>query len=89
MSKAVDVKYPAGHTSHQNWSPTELHCPWCGRLAVWEEDSQGDYYYGPMSLCTACGASFNLCNSDTVKSGDAMQQVLDALRASASPSPHQ
>lgn len=63
----------------EKWSRTELHCPSCGQIGVWVEDSPGDWYEGPSHLCVGCSAEFTL-PSLVEASGTADLQRLSGIR---------
>lgn len=60
MTVKLDVKYSLGHSYPERWKRDTYYCPNCGKQNVWSEQGEGDYYYGPSSLCVDCGFSFCL-----------------------------
>lgn len=52
----VEKRYDWGVT-HSNWTRTNDYCPNCGKLGMWQEDGEGDYYVGSEYRCTGCLAS--------------------------------
>jgi hypothetical protein len=78
-----DVKYEAGHTYRETWTHNkDIHCPACGKRTIWTEQSDGDYYQGPSSICISpgCGATFTMPSFSILQSNEDKQR-LDALRA--------
>lgn len=73
--------YKAGHSYQETWTDTEIHCPSCGKKAVWRDTSGGDYYVGEQHICIACAFSFCMpnCNHIDERDDNDMQRLL-ALR---------
>ncbi len=56
------------YTNHHYWDTYEKEtwfCPNCGKQELWTSTDAGDYYYGSMSICTACGHGCYLCAGTT------------------------
>ena len=84
--KTFDINYfkngkEFSHKYSETWGKVDYHCPSCGKKAVWEEQSGGDYYVGTQFLCVDCGASFYLPNGSETRPMDLQdQQRLAHLR---------
>ena len=68
-TKTFDVLYysnPRGegkkfsHKYTETWVLTDFHCPACGNMSVWAEDSPGDYYVGEQYICVNCKSTFHM-----------------------------
>lgn len=59
--RATDGRYITApvHTSEQ-WNEDDYHCPCCGTSPVYVQPGDGDYYVGPLYICTACASSWTL-----------------------------
>ena len=56
MRSQFKVLYALGHYYVESWKKSDtLFCPHCGKPSVWEELGLGDYYYGPLVICSSCG----------------------------------
>lgn len=79
--------YKAGHSYRETWTTTDLHCPGCGKKAVWRETGGGDYYVGERHICASCSFLFHMPNGDRIEREPIDyndQQRLFALRVAAS-----
>jgi len=77
---AVAVKYPAGHTYKTLWERLEdMHCPACGKKAVWHDAGGGDYYVGEEHMCSACATTWTMQLAGPAEGVDT--QILEAIRA--------
>jgi len=48
------------HKYRERWQHIQMYCPNCGKRAVWQEDSTGDYYFGERYLCLTCEHSWTI-----------------------------
>jgi hypothetical protein len=46
----------------------DVYCPACGQQGIYEEEGEGDYYMGSVSVCILCNSSHYLSNCG-VKNG--------------------
>ena len=69
------------HSYQETWIPDEMFCPNCGKKGnVWVQNSEGDYYVGPLFLCTACSAEWTIQGPNTFRGNKQVEQRLKHLR---------
>lgn len=67
------------HKYSETWAITEWHCPKCGKVEVWEEQSGGDFYVGTQLICSACTFTFHMPHGHEIGTDDADRQRLEKL----------
>ena len=82
-TKAIEVRYSAGHTIKENWALGAFFCPACGKKSLAVEQGDGDYYEGSMHLCTECGATFSTqcitAGTEATREDKQRKQLLNGL----------
>ena len=80
QDQEVEITVDFGtHEVHERWSrDKEMFCPDCGKQEVWVEQSEGDFYVGPLFVCTSCESVWTIQGPGTATNVE--QQRIASIR---------
>ena len=73
-------EYPNSHHYWETYEKVDLFCCNCGKKEVWTALA-GDYYVGPMSLCTNCKCACYYVNGPLSTSAPNIKLQLEQLKS--------